>query len=206
VSLASWRQVLRTLVPCALPVLLLAGGLGGGCCTLSSRAAREAGRPFPENAVADREIAAGLREAANSGRRTLLMFGANWCGDSRAMYWRLTEDPRLAPLVRQAYVLVLIDVGRPGSDEWDSDVVRRYGRPFKDRGIPAFVVLDSDGRQLTTPANNPLRDSDHRRPSRVRRFLRAWAPALFLQDRHGGGVVLGMTQTHVDRPPSAIQE
>lgn len=145
--------------------------LGAGC----------ASRPAPQVAIYRAEaspsvaIAAARAEAARTGRRVLLNFGANWCSDSRAMYRRLTEDPRIAPRVREWYVMVLVDVGERGGPLWDSETVREYGRPFAERGIPALVVLGADGRPLATPAVQPLRDSDHRRPKRVLRFLEASA-------------------------------
>jgi hypothetical protein len=77
----------------------------------------------------------------------------------------------LVPWVAEHWVLTPIDVGERGGPKWDAEVVRRYGRPFAERGIPALVVLDEQGRQITSRENNPLKDTDHRRPSRIRKFL-----------------------------------
>jgi hypothetical protein len=87
------------------------------------------------------------------------------------MMSRLTTDSRLVPWVAEHWVLTPIDVGERGGPKWDAEVVRRYGRPFAERGIPALVVLDEQGRQITTRESNPLKDTDHRRPSRIRKFL-----------------------------------
>ena len=121
-------------------------------------------------------IETALAEARQTHRRVLLNFGANWCTDSRAMYRLLTSDARISPLVDHHYVMVMVDVGERNGPQWDSEVVRRYGRPFEQRGIPALVVLEADGRQLTTPDNNPLSDTAHRRPKQVIQFLERWAP------------------------------
>lgn len=157
-----------------LAAVLLVLALGVTGCARRSAVPPAEARPFDEHAVAEQDIAVALREAQTTRRRVLLVFGANWCGDSRAMYGRLTADPVVAPVVRDHYVMVLVDVGPRHGPKWDAAVVQQYGRPFAGRGIPALVVLDADGRQLTTQASNPLRDSDHRHPRKVRRFLEAW--------------------------------
>ena len=146
---------------------------GVGMLVAAGCATRPASRPsiYPADASPAATIEAARAEAARTGRRVLLNFGANWCSDSQAMYRRLTQDPRVEPLVRERYVMVLVDVGPRGGPGWDSAVVREYGRPFAERGIPALVVLGEDGRPLIQPGVKPLRDSDHRRPRRVARFL-----------------------------------
>jgi thiol:disulfide interchange protein len=120
------------------------------------------------------EIASALEIARNSGRRVLLVFGADWCRDSRRMCRRLTHDEALSRLIADEFVVVTVDVGERDGPRWDSELVRRYGRPFAGRGIPAMVVLGPDGEPLFSPAMNPLRDSDHRRPRKVQRFLEQW--------------------------------
>jgi hypothetical protein len=152
----------------SLLLFLMLIGAGTGCV---SRKAGPVSRPFPEYSEPDTAIASAVAEAARSNRGVLLVFGANWCSDSRAMMSRLTTDPRLVPWVAEHWVLTPIDVGERGGPKWDAEVVRRYGRPFAERGIPALVVLDEQGRQITTRESNPLKDTDHRRPSRIRKFL-----------------------------------
>lgn len=129
--------------------------------------------PDPALAIPD-----ALEQAAKSRRHVLLVFGADWCRDSRRMCHRLSVDPQLASIVATQYVKVLVNVGDRNGPLWDAEVVQRYDRPFEDRGIPALVVLDVWGNQLTDATNNPLRDSDHRHPRRVRAFLESWRPVL----------------------------
>ncbi len=157
---------------------VLRGGFGLAVAILSGCAAQQSGTgvgPYPDGQAGEDAmgaIATATAEAQRTQRQVLLVFGANWCGDSVAMYRRLTGDERVAPLVRERYVLTLIDVGERQGPRWDREAVRGYGRPFEGRGIPALVILDAEGRQLTTRANNPLKDTDHRRPARLRRFLK----------------------------------
>lgn len=124
----------------------------------------------------ERRIDHAMVESAVSQRRVLLVFGADWCSDSRAMAARLTQDPKLAPWIEQNFFVTFIDVGPRNGPLWDAPVVQAYGHPFADRGIPALVVLEPDGQPLTNRDNNPLRDSDHRHPRKLQSFLETWAP------------------------------
>lgn len=130
-----------------------------------------ASAPDPASAIPD-----AITRARQSERHVLLVFGADWCSDSRAMIRRLTQDPRVASRLAASYLLVPIDVGERNGPLWDAEVVQRYDRPFAGRGIPALVVLDALGNQLTDASNNPLRDSSHRHPRRLAAFLDRWAP------------------------------
>jgi hypothetical protein len=38
------------------------------------------------------------------------------------------------------------------------------------------VILDSDGKQLTTKNTEELEESDHHSPDKVLAFLREWSP------------------------------
>ncbi|MCC6235336.1 MAG: thioredoxin family protein [Verrucomicrobiales bacterium] len=155
---------------------LLAAGLAAGCAPHLRQPHLPPPALYSASPAPSLALPAALRTASSTGKRVLLVFGADWCSDSRAMHRRLTTDPTLAPLVTESFHLVLVDVGERHGPLWDAPVVQTYGQPFQDRGIPALVVLDPDGTQLTHRDNNPLVDSDHRRPRRLRAFLQRWAP------------------------------
>ncbi|MBL9137355.1 MAG: thioredoxin family protein [Verrucomicrobiales bacterium] len=167
--------IARLFHPHITAILLAVAFLITACSTPSKPGA---GAPIFDNPIPNESrIDHALVEAVLFQRRVLLVFGADWCSDSRRMAARLTRDPRLAPWIDENFLVTYIDVGPRHGPLWDAPVVEAYGRPFEDRGIPALVVLDTDGRQLTHQDNNPLHDSDHRRPRRIRAFLEAWAPA-----------------------------
>jgi hypothetical protein len=81
----------------------------------------------------------------------------------------LNTNAAVARIVKENYVVVLIDVDKGHND----DVVKRYGNPTR-FGLPVLVVLDSDGKQLTTQDTGKLEDGNHHDPAKVIAFLEKW--------------------------------
>lgn len=96
--------------------------------------------PPSENAMA--EVDAALAQAGASGRRVLLVLGADWCHDSRALAERLQADP-LAALIEQGYETVLVDVGFLQRGQ---DIVRRFGVETYYATPTVLIVEPSTGR------------------------------------------------------------
>jgi hypothetical protein len=65
----------------------------------------------------------------------------------------------------------MVDVNKEHNKATDE----KYGRPT-DLGMPVFVVLDADGKQLTTQETGSLEEGDHHNPEKVMAFLEKWAP------------------------------
>ena len=81
----------------------------------------------------------------------------------------LKTNSELATLVKENYVLVLIDVDKGHNAE----VVKKYDSPTK-HGLPVLVVLDTDGTPLYTQDTNKLEEGDHHDPAKVKAFLEKW--------------------------------
>jgi hypothetical protein len=81
----------------------------------------------------------------------------------------LNTNAAVSKLIKENYLIVLIDVDK-GHNE---DVVKRYGNPTR-FGLPVLVVLDSDGKQLTTQDTGKLEEGDHHDPTKVIAFLEKW--------------------------------
>lgn len=96
--------------------------------------------PYDPDADAEATVEEALSEARRTDRLVLLQFGANWCPDCR-QFAALLEDPAVAPMVEESFVVAKVDVGN-----WDRnlDVAERYGNPIA-HGIPAAVFLDGSG-------------------------------------------------------------
>lgn len=67
-------------------------------------------RPFVDDAQAMVDIETGLAEALAENRRLLVVLGANWCHDSRALAHHF-EDDTVSQLIEDHYVLRFVDVG-----------------------------------------------------------------------------------------------
>jgi len=81
----------------------------------------------------------------------------------------LKTNVEIARIVKENYVIVLIDVDKGHN----ADVVQKYGNPTQ-FGLPVIVVLDSDGKQLTTQDTGQLEQGDHHDPAKVIAFLQKW--------------------------------
>ena len=69
-------------------------------------------KSFAVSEDAGADVDAALERAMASGKHVLLVMGANWCHDSRALAGWL-ETPRFQELVEAEYELVFVNVGLP---------------------------------------------------------------------------------------------
>lgn len=99
--------------------------------------------PYDESADATVEVRQALVDAKGDHRAVLVVFGANWCEDCRALDQAL-HTGRNAELVAREFRVVKVDVGRFNKN---LDIDKAYGNPIK-KGIPAAVVLSPDDRVL----------------------------------------------------------
>ena len=113
------------------------------CLALASAFAGAASLPYDESADAKAELQQALATAKTSQRPVLVVFGANWCEDCRALDQALKQG-RNAALVSGEFEVVKVDVGRFSRN---LDVSRAYGDPIQ-KGIPAAVILSADNRVL----------------------------------------------------------
>lgn len=73
-------------------------------------------------------------------------------------------------------MLVLVDVNHRSGKARNDAVNARYGNPVA-QGLPVLMVLDADGKQLTTQETGALEDGKAAHdPAKVIAFLRQWAP------------------------------
>lgn len=117
-------------------------------------AANAAELPYNEAADAKADIQAGLAEARASHSAVLLIFGANWCEDCRALNAALKAE-KSADLLTRAFKVVKIDVGR---FDRNLDIAAAYGDPIR-KGIPAAVVLSPDDKIIYATRAGELADA-----------------------------------------------
>ncbi len=122
---------------------------------VSAGLAGAADRPYDESADAKAQIAAALQAAAKAKEPVLLIFGANWCEDCRALDHAL-KTGRNAELMGR-FKVVKVDVG---NFDHNLDVTAAYGNPTK-KGIPSAVIVSPDNKVLFTTRAGELADARH---------------------------------------------
>jgi thioredoxin 1 len=110
--------------------------------------------PYDETANAKVEIRQALAAAKAHRGKVLVIFGANWCEDCRALDRALKAD-KSASLLAAEFAVVKVDVGR---FDRNLDVVAAYGNPTK-KGIPAAVVLSVENQVLYATRAGELADA-----------------------------------------------
>jgi hypothetical protein len=112
-----------------------------------------------ENAMAD--VDAALARAAASGKRVLIVMGANWCHDSRALAGWL-ETQRFAELVAARYELVFVNIGMPQTgDGHNLGIARRFGLDELP-GSPNLLVLTPQGIPVNADTATTWRNAGSR--------------------------------------------
>lgn len=136
-------------------LLILGAALSlAGCATVPEApeapvAHHPEAKSYDASRDANADVDAALARAAESGKHVLLVMGADWCHDSRALAGWL-ETPRFAELIAREYELVFVNVGMPQTkDGHNLDIPRRFGIEEL-HGTPNLLVLTSDG----TPVNS----------------------------------------------------
>jgi thioredoxin 1 len=134
-----------------------------------ARAASEA--IYDEKADAPKQVSAAIAEAGRSGKRIVLVFGANWCPDCHALDVQM-HKPELAAIVEKNFLVVKIDVG---SMDKNLDLAQKYGVPLR-RGIPAMAVLDPQGKPLYVQDQGQFADARHLSFESIKAFFEQWMP------------------------------
>lgn len=160
-----------------LMAALLAAGTAACETTPSSPAAlHPEARAYAPEADAKADVDAALARASANGKRVLLVLGANWCHDSRALAGWL-ESPRFAALTAARYEVVFVDVGVPQNDEGRNlDIAARFGLA-EVKGTPALLVLTAEGRALNLDTAGSWRNAASRSEDAIFAELEALAGA-----------------------------
>lgn len=127
----------------ALALALLPVAAVAGDTTPSVSSARPEARPFGHPGHAQRDVAAALSRASATRHHVILVFGANWCHDSRALAgWFAT--PRFHEMLAPKYEIVWVDVGKKDKN---LDLARRFGLDGI-AGTPTVLIVDAAGKPL----------------------------------------------------------
>lgn len=127
--------------------------------------------PYDEKADARQQIATAIAEASKAQKNIILVFGANWCGDCRALNEQMHKD-KLASLIAANYEVVKIDVGRFNKNK---DIGEKYHVPLR-HGIPALAVLDPGGKLLYAMDQGQFSNARSMSYESIRDFFVKWVP------------------------------
>lgn len=104
-------------------------------------------RPFVETADAMRDVDLALAAVVAGDDKVIVIMGANWCHDSRALAGWFAM-PRFATMLSGRYQVVYVDVGTPQTGHGRNlDIAKRFGIK-KVKGTPLVMVLSADGKLL----------------------------------------------------------
>ena len=166
----------------ALAALVAVASLSACASTATHDTAGPAAMSHPEGAIFDPSVDAhaavdaALATAQSEDTLVLVVMGANWCHDSRALASYLME-PELAALLDEHYEVVTINVGLPQTgDGFNLGVAERFG--VTSEGTPNVLVLDGEGQLLNSQEDAvSWRNSASRTSAAVLATLQDWADA-----------------------------
>lgn len=137
---------LTTALILSLPVARAAGD-----APPSLHAAAKEAPAYDEKADAKADLVKAIAKAKAGRKKVLVVFGANWCPDCRALAAQMKSDS-VARRVGKSFVVTKVEIGN-----WDRnmDIAERFGNPTR-KGIPAVAVLDAKGKLIRATAAGEL--------------------------------------------------
>lgn len=159
-------------------VFLLSSFLGFGCSSVAPispamAAEHPEARPFdPEpSLVAQDDVDEALSQAALTNKNAIIVMGANWCHDSRALAgW--FQTPRFDTMLQENFIVRYIDVGMK---DRNIDVAQRFGLD-NIVGTPSIIVTDSQGTVLNLESAPTWRNAASRTEDSIFEYFLELAP------------------------------
>ena len=127
--------------------------------------------PYDETADAHQQVASAIAEASKAQKNVVLVFGANWCGDCRALNEQMHKD-ELAALLAANYKVEKIDVGRFTKNK---DIAAKFHVPLA-HGIPTLAVLNPEGKVLYAMDQGQFSNARSMSYESIRDFFLKWTP------------------------------
>lgn len=133
--------------------------------------ARPASPPaiYDPDADVKAQISAAIQRAGAEERNILLMFGGNWCPWCHRLHELFAADAAVRKILRERYIVLLIDVGEKPGQPLNQDLVELYR--VKGFGYPALAVLDKEGRLLCAQSTGVLEKGKGHDPAKILAFL-----------------------------------
>lgn len=128
--------------------------------------------PFDAKADSKAEVDAALARAKAGNRMALIVMGANWCHDSRALAGWFAQ-PRFAALIASRYELVYVDVGYK---DRNINIARRFGLKSI-KGTPTVMIVSGNGQLLNKKDAPTWRNAASRSSQEIYATFAEFTPA-----------------------------
>ena len=125
---------------------------------------------YPPIDQAQPDIAQAQKQARAQGKRVLLDFGGDWCGDCQVLDIYFHQEPN-ASLLAKNFVKVNVNIGH---EDANIALAKKFGVPLE--GVPALAVLGPDGKLLYAQ-DKEFSDMRYMEPGSVTEFLNKWKPS-----------------------------
>ncbi len=126
--------------------------------------------PFVADKAARQAVDAAIIKAAAENKDALIVMGANWCHDSRALATHF-ETPRFKSMLRSHYVLEYIDVARKNKNQ---DIANSFGVDGT-KGTPTVFIVDGTGQVRNLETAPTWRNAASRDEEDIYEYFRAYA-------------------------------
>lgn len=124
--------------------------------------------PYPDPALAPRQVEEAFATAGKSHRRVMLVFGGNWCPDCRFLAG-VFEQPDAASWIDSHFVVVPVNIGRL---DRNLELAARYGVTVHE--VPTILMITPNGKLLNGDSVNVLGDARDLSPQTVIDQIAAW--------------------------------
>lgn len=122
--------------------------------------------PYDEKADAGGDVQHALTAAQHDRKQVLLIFGANWCSDCRALDKAMHGSSQ--HLIEDRFEIVKIDVGNFDKNLY---LANRYGNPIA-KGIPSLVVVNAANHVLYATLDGELANAGQMSEQSIYAFLK----------------------------------
>jgi protein disulfide-isomerase len=126
--------------------------------------------PYDESVNANEQVKQAFDAAQSSKKPVLIIFGANWCPDCRALD-KAMQLSKNARLINTEFSVVKVDVG---NFDHNLNIDKAYGHPIK-TGIPAAVLVSYDKKILYATQGGELANARRMSDTGVYDFFKQMA-------------------------------
>lgn len=126
--------------------------------------------PFVSDKNASKAVDEAIIKAAAEDKKALIVMGANWCHDSRALATHF-ETSQFKNLLGENYVLEYIDVGQKNKNQ---DIARRFGLDGT-KGTPTVLIIDGTGQILNLETAPTWRNAASRKDVDIYDYFQSYA-------------------------------